>query len=393
MQRRAYAVGRSMIWSAFGQKSVAVIDEVRAGSVPLQPRGVTPDGGLYRLCDDTGIFQHGGLSIPDRSHGYCIDDNARALMLSASSPTAFAQLAPIFAAFVQHGWNPHRRRFRNFMGFDRRWLEHSGSEDSCGRTLWALGTVAARGHDPQLQAWAHHLWLQTADIALDFRSPRAVAFAMLGADAMLDNRPNDDGAAAILDHGVKLLTDLYSASRRDGWHWFEASLAYDNCRLPHALLVAGVRLQDERAIQCALEALGWITTRQLAPAGHFRPIGSNTFGTDSVQDDPFDQQAVDAWATIDAAAAAYRFDRDPKWAQVARAAFGWFFGRNDRRLAIANPAKGMCHDGLTPQGLNLNQGAESVLALHLAERSMRQFEVMRMGKDARSYEAEGSVAA
>ena len=393
MQLRAYAVGRSMIWPAIGQKSVAVVDEVRAGSLPSLPRGATSDAGLYRLCDDTGMFQHAVLSVPDRAHGYCIDDNARALMLAASSSTSFAKLAPIFAAFVQHGWNPDRRRFRNFMGFDRRWLEHSGSEDSCGRTLWALGSVAAHGHDPQLQAWARHLWRQTADIALDFRSPRAVAFAMLGADAMQDSRDEDDVAAAILDQGVRLLTQLYCSTRRDDWHWFEPSLAYDNCRLPHALLVAGIRRHDDRAVQYALESLRWIAAWQTAPAGHFRPIGSNTFGAGSVQDDPFDQQAVDAWATIDAAAAAHRFDRDPEWAHVARAAFGWFFGRNDRRLAIAISASGMCHDGLTPQGLNLNQGAESVLALHLAERSMRQFEAVQFDKNAHSIEIEDAAAA
>jgi len=372
MQRRAYAAGRSMTWRVFGQKSMEIVDEVSAPSIMPAPARTISESGLFRLCDHTGITQHGVLSVPDRSHGYCIDDNARALMLAASSPTPFASLAPVFAAFVQHGWNPDSNCFRNFMSYDRRWLEDMGSEDSCARTLWCLGVVACEAHDPGLRAWAEKLWNHTAKTGLDFQSPRAVAFAILGADAMLNVQPADSVAIGIIHRGFDILSRLHGAHRRDNWNWFEPILAYDNCRLVEAFLKAAVRLENNAAIRNSLDVLAWIIAKQTAPSGHFRPIGSNAFGITELPDDPFDQQAVDAWATVDAAVAAYRLDGSDRWADAAKMAFAWFFGQNDRNLAVVDVADGSCRDGLTPQGLNLNQGAESVLSVHLAQRSMRQ---------------------
>jgi glycosyltransferase involved in cell wall biosynthesis len=392
-QKKAYLAGREMTWDAFGAKSIALIDKVV--SMPVRYRAVAALGqdALLDMCDDTGMLQHGVLTIGDRAHGYCIDDNARALMLAANSPLPFARRAPAFAAFVQHGWNPDVRRFRNFMGYDRRWLEDVGSDDSCGRTLWALGVTASTASDPRLRFWAKKLWSDTADIALEFSSPRAVAFAVLGADAVLDGDSDNEIARATVAHGLTVLERLYSINGRDGWHWFEPYLAYDNCRLPEAMLKAATRLKDQHNAGRALEALEWIVQKQTAAAGHFRPVGSMAFGVTNRLGSPFDQQAVDAWATVDAAASAFRYSSDPKWLAIARTAFAWFFGNNDRGLALADAETGSCHDGLTPQGVNLNQGAESLLSLHIAHRNMHRLELhIRERHGAQSTESKPALA-
>ncbi|MBL0923815.1 MAG: glycosyltransferase family 4 protein [Sphingomonadaceae bacterium] len=374
-QKKAYLAGREMTWEAFGAKSIALIDQVK--SSPARYRAVAALGqdALLDMCDDTGMLQHGVFTIADRAHGYCIDDNARALMLAAASALPFSRHAPVFAAFVQHGWNPDLRRFRNFMGYDRRWLEDVGSDDSCGRTLWALGVTCRTASDPGLRLWAKKLWSETANMALEFSSPRAVAFAVLGADAVLDSEPHDETAHATVAHGATVLTRLYSSNRRTGWHWFEPYLAYDNCRLPEAMLKASIRLEDRHNEGLALEALEWIVEKQTAPAGHFRPVGSMAFGVTDRRGSPFDQQAVDAWAAVDATVTAFRHTSDMKWLSAARAAFAWFFGSNDRGLSLADAKTGSCQDGLTPQGVNQNQGAESLLSLHMAHRNMHQLEL------------------
>lgn len=372
MQRRAYSTCRSMIWPVFGERSLDVLREVAVARAHCV-EGVMPrsDAGLLRLCDDTGMLQHSVLSIPDRNHGYCVDDNARALMLANTMGGRFGKLAPVFAAFLEHSWNPDSRRFRNFMSFDRRWLEPVGSEDSCGRVLWALGATMADGRTREMREWARWLYRRSSAMALEFQSPRALAFAMLGADRALEGDGQPEIAKSVLANGAARLLDGLRHYRRDDWYWFEAGLAYDNCRLPQALLRAGIVLGDETAIVEALTTLEWLLQKQTAPAGHHRPIGSAGFCEIGKPPLPFDQQPVDAWATVDAAVAAYRYDRDPHWLDAAKTAYAWFFGSNDRGAMVADVASGSCFDGITPRGVNLNQGAESVLALHLAGFSLR----------------------
>lgn len=370
LQRRAWQRGRTMIWPHFARRSLQVIDAVRTRAMVQLPRTLPGEDDLERLCDDNGMIQHSVLGVCDRSHGYCVDDNARALILATLAGGRFADRAGTFAAFVQDSWNPDLGRFRNFMGYDRVWREQEGSEDSCGRTLWALGVTAAQGLSADLREWAVRLWREAAAMAGGFGSPRALAFAMLGADRMLDADPDDHVARGLLEHGAQRLDRGLASFSRPGWRWFEPVLAYDNCRLPEALLTAARRLGSERLADDALDALRWIMDCQTAPAGHFRPIGSEAFGSIERPWQPFDQQPVDTWATVDAAVLAFRHTGDPAWRRQAERAFAWFFGTNDRGLALADGETGSCMDGLTPHGVNRNRGAESVLALHLAAHSL-----------------------
>jgi hypothetical protein len=255
------------------------------------------------------------------------------------------------------------------MNYDRSWCEDEGSEDSNGRALWALGRTAQDTTDDGIRDWAMELYDQALLARPEMESPRAVAFAMLGASAMVAAKPGHDISLALLARGTDLLERLLGGARRPDWSWFETVLGYDNPRLPQALIEAGRALGREDYLATGLETLDWIADRQTAASGHFRPIGSESFGIefDAL---PFDQQPLEAQAAIDAAASAYAATGDAHWAIHARAAWKWFFGGNDRGVVLADLATGRCRDGINPRGLNRNTGAESILAFHLSHYSM-----------------------
>ncbi len=326
--------------------------------------------GVAAMTDDVGIIQHTIHGIPDRMHGYCIDDNARALMLVCQARSGDAalrrRLAGRYAAFVQHGWCPERRRFRNFMGYDRCWLEDEGSEDSNGRTLWALGTVVRDSQDAALRRWATGLFNEALPIAEQVGAPRAIAFALLGMAAMLHAEPDHDACKALTRRHLDLFFHLLEEARRPEWPWFEAVLAYDNARLPQAMIEAGRAIGHEAAVATGLETLDWIMAMQTGPRGIFRPVGTESFGLPYAQPARFDQQPLEAAATVDACVAAWKATGDRRWADHARTALRWFTGDNDLGLSLVAVEDGLCYDGLTPAGVNLNQGAESTLAMQMA---------------------------
>lgn len=375
-QRRAYQRGRRMIWAALAAELAGLVSAAKAAPRVADHPANVGIGGLLRICDDTGILQHSVHDIPNRAHGYCVDDNARALMLTNRlGPEAEphrSRLAGIFAAFVEASWNEDRGQFRNFMDYRRNWLEDSGSEDSCGRTLWALGATALEGRTASTRMWARRLFTRAATSISDFRSPRAIAFAMLGADHLLAAEENAP-ARAILEHGSDRLLALYDRVSAPDWDWFEPVLAYDNGRIPEALIRAGIRLRRADATQGGLDTLRWLNNSQTAPAGHFRPVGSDSFGRHRELPRPFDQQPVEVWAAIDAASAAHDLTGDAIWLAHAQRAFRWFAGANDRGLAVADPLTGTCRDGINRRGVNLNEGAESVLAYQHACLALRAF--------------------
>lgn len=374
VQKRAYARGRRTAWNVIARQSASLIGEVVAGPLTLPPTHRGPAlSGVWSMCDDVGMLQHAVHMVPDRSHGYCIDDNARALMLVHSLPSRAqeeaAQRARSFASFVQHGWNPDAGAFRNFMGYDRRWLEDTGSEDSNGRTLWALGHASTHAADAAMRQWAAGMFDRTAVMADGFKSPRAVAFAILGADERLEGDPPNARARTIIERGGALLKALWKAARRPGWDWLETGLAYDNARLAEALIRAGRRLPSLPHEEAGLAALDWLMAFQTSTHGHFRPAGSDSFAREE-EALPFDQQPLEAWASVAACGTAFAATGQAIWRTHAETAFAWFLGRNDRNLPLGDMKSGRCFDGLTPRGVNLNSGAESVLAFHLAYRAM-----------------------
>ncbi|MBS0477873.1 MAG: glycosyltransferase family 4 protein [Proteobacteria bacterium] len=376
LSRRAYARGRTMIWPRLAETSMAAIDAIvaarprRIKTAPALPALQPSIAAVERMSDATGMFQHAILSVPDRRHGYCIDDNVRALMLMSAIPGLDDQVRDkwmtVYAAFVQYAWNPDVRRYRNFMRFDRSWCEDVGSEDSNGRTLWALGVTAKRAAMAKHRDWALRLFDETASLAFELISPRAQAFAMLGAAAILGAHPGHQLARNILERFSADLLALLEDARRPEWGWFEIVLAYDNARLPEALIRAGMALDRDDLLAAGLNTLDWIVQQQTSPEGRFRAVGTESFGRPYEAPLAFDQQPLEAQATIDACAAAFKATADDKWREEAARAYRWYLGQNDLDLPLATAGDGGCFDGLMPHGLNRNQGAESILALQLA---------------------------
>lgn len=376
VQRRAYARGREMIWPRFADAAASLV-----AKAARTPRGepsytaVPSLAGVISMSDATGMMQHSVGIVPDRAHGYCLDDNARALMLmnvAEGIDTAERQRwSMVYASFVQHAWNPEARLFRNFLRFDRGWCEETGSEDSNGRALWALGHTISQSPDEDIREWALGLYDRTLPSLAALSSPRALAFVMLGVAARLRAQPDHAFSREVLTDGGEVLASLLKRSRRPNWIWFETMLAYDNPRLPQALAEAGSLLERSEWTAEALETLRWIASMQTSTTGHFRPIGSDTFGKQG-EALPFDQQPLEAQAAIDACATAWTITRDEAYRSHAKAAFAWFFGRNDRSAVLADWSSGRCRDGVTPRGANRNTGAESILAFQLASAAMRK---------------------
>ncbi|WP_230292560.1 glycosyltransferase family 4 protein [Croceicoccus sp. Ery5] len=376
LQRRAYARGRETIWPRYADAVVRMIDHV-AADAPRRPMIElatcdlrTPGlSGFVAMCDDTGMVQHAIGQVPDRRHGYCLDDNARALMLvseaeAMDTPTA-DRLGATFAAFINHAWNPEAQRFRNFMHYDRSWVEECGSDDANGRALWALGHTALRGRSEDLRWWARGLFDEALAMMGAIESPRAIAFATLGAACRIEGEPDHAGALALLNRSGEFLHRLLAESRRPDWGWFETVLGYDNPRLSQALIEAGRITGHGEWVLAGLSSLRWISTMQLSASGQFRPVGSDSF-THPHEALPFDQQPLEAQAAVEAAASAYRADPSQRWIDHAHTAYRWFFGHNDRGAVLADLANGQCRDGITPRGPNRNCGAESILAFQLA---------------------------
>jgi len=370
---RAYAAGRTMLWSRLAEAYMAAFeDAVRRRPVRLHAPAreltvVAPRlEAVERMTDGCGMIQHSIFAVPDRNHGYCVDDNCRALMLMhrIDGPAASRAdaLAVTYGAFVQHAWNPERGRFRNFMGFDRAWLEAEGSEDSFGRSLWAIGCTVSEARHIEMRRWALHLFDQVASHVLALAAPRTWAFAMLGAEAVLAAHPDHAVARRLVsDFGQRLHARLRE-ERRPGWTWFESVLAYDNARLPEALLRAGTRLKNDAMVADALAALEWLDAMQTNGDGQFRAVGTDSFGRAYAQPLPFDQQPLEAWATVDANLLAHELTGEARWLDSAWRAYGWYLGQNDLELPMATQGDGGCFDGLMSDRVNLNQGAESILA-------------------------------
>ena len=398
MCRRAYAVSRTMTWERTAQRYMSAFEHARHGhwlkviarsdTGSPEPRSpAAPDmqvGHLLSMCDDTGLFQHAVHSVPDRSHGYCVDDNARALLLACALNNPGEQrlsevLTARFAAFVQHAWNPDTRRFRNFMGFNRTWLEDTGSEDSHGRTLWALGECARKDASPSRRRWATALFAEALPTAETFRSPRAWAFSLLGLNSYCAVAPGDLHAQKVRRLLVDRLMACLMAVETPDWIWFEEGLAYDNARLPQALMLTGMATQTPGYVDAGLRSLRWLMTQQTASAGHFRPVGTAGFGEQRQPPRAFDQQPVEATATIAACLTAWRADGDAEWKSIATRVFAWFLGSNDLSVALVDPHTGSCRDGLHPDRANENRGAESVLSYLLGLAEIRQLARVNAG--------------
>jgi glycosyltransferase involved in cell wall biosynthesis len=403
MRKRAYQYAREMVWKRVAQGYMGSFARVRSERMEIphvqfssraidKPLNKLPELNLQhinQLTDDTGMLQHAIFTIPNYGEGYTTDDNARALIHAVQleesgkqergKPSSITPTSAFrYLAFLEHAFDPAKNRFRNFLGYDRRWSAAEGSEDSHGRALWGLGTVLGRSKDHGLRGAAGRLFEYSLPAAMELNSPRAWAYSVLGIQEYLGSYPGDRDAQKVRSALTRRLLEMYESIRTSDWKWFENVLAYGNARLPQAMLIAGSACSDRRLVSAGLEALDWLMeTQRCETNGHFVPIGSQGFYHQGGEKARFDQQPIEAAGAVSACLEAYRVTRDDRWRSQAWAAFNWFLGDNDLQLSLYDSATGGCRDGLHPDRVNENQGAESTLSFLMAlveMRSLSEFE-------------------
>lgn len=340
---------------------------------------------LLRLTDDTGMFQHATHLLPDPTHGYCIDDNARALiaaLLHAQLRGYDEHTVPLqrYLGFVAYALNPTNGRFRNFMSYDRRWLEDAGSEDSHGRAIWALGIAVQRAPSPTVRELAAKLLREGLPACQSFDHLRPRAFIVLGLTPYLTIATDDTEVRALRDRLAQQLFDIYQSNASDDWPWWENELTWGNARLPHALLLAGNAMNRSDMVAAALTSLQWCIDVQTAPDGHLSIIGNDGWYKRGQTKAQFDQQPLEAYALVHACLDAARITDDNHWANHAWNCFEWFRGHNDLNISLYHEETGGCQDGLHSTGPNLNQGAESTLAYLLSVLELHHYLADRSGR-------------
>ena len=396
LRKRAYKLGREMIWSNVAKSYTGCFESARLdGAVttrkvfatktldntPLDLPRLELDH-LSRMTDSTGIFQHAIFSVPNFSEGYCTDDNARAFILMTlldelgEKPESARTLATTYAAFLQHAFDRKAGRFHNFLTFDRQWLDGRGSEDSHGRALWALGVCVGRSPYPSFQIMAGQLFAQALPVVTEFTSPRGWAFSLLGINEYLRRLSGDTEVKRVHQILTAKLIDLFDKTAAPDWLWFEDTLTYDNAKLAHALILSGHATKEKKVLERGLRALRWLMEVQTCEQGHLRPIGNDGFYRRGGERANFDQQPIDVQATVSACLQAYWATSEPWWYAQAELAFEWFIGRNDLGLELYSPETGGCRDGLLVDRVNWNMGAESTLAFLLSLAEMRQMQNM-----------------
>jgi glycosyltransferase involved in cell wall biosynthesis len=393
---RAAAHGRNMLWPSVAQSYMRSFERgrtehaqrlrtaFRATTLAARPAEL-PEVNLAHvevMTDDTGMLQHAAFSVPRYAEGYCLDDNARALLLmtlledaGADDPRIVRTLASRYLAFVNHAFNVPLGRFRNFMTYSRMWAEKQGSEDSHGRAVWALGTVVGLSLDPGRHSLAGELFHAALPAVSAFSSPRAWAFALLGIEQYVHAFEGDRNVETAGRQIAERLLALFRRTDRPDWPWCEDRITYCNARLPQALIAAGGWLGDAGMVATGLQSLEWLMTIQRTPDGYFAPVGTNGFFDRGMTAAVFDQQPVEACATVSACMQAFRATGDHRWAEHARNAFTWFLGQNQLQQPLYDPLSGGCRDALHADRLNENEGAESTLSFLLALMDMRADEV------------------
>ncbi len=382
MRQAAYDYSRPMVMKEMGRRYLALfsqakVQHARARDLPAldtlnQKEQRLPQLNLNHLCnmtDDTGMLQHAKFTVPNRAHGYCVDDNARALIVVTRAcdlnrnDRSLIDLSSIYLSFLDSAFDPETGRFRNFMSYERKWLETIGSEDSHGRALWALGVMSGWGQNSGQVALASKLFHDALPALESFSDSRAIAFPILGIQAYLRRNDNDHQVLDLLESlGNRLLKRFRHFASKD-WQWHEAELNYDNARLPEALMACGRVTNDDRMVKAGIDVLEWLRDIQLDPSGGwFAPVGNQGWFPKSGSKAQYDQQPLEAAAMIGASLEAYACTQREEWMQLASTCFNWYLGKNDQQIQLYDYDTGGCRDGLEAEGVNENQGAESTLS-------------------------------
>jgi len=401
MRRAAYEYARPMVWKSVAQSYLEVIEEAKRqrqdgrstvtllrSSDAVSPTLKIDMAHQKRLSDGVGILQHAIGATPDRRHGYCTDDNARALISALmhtqqTGDTSLMLSAERYLSFLHHALNEDTGRFRNFMSYARNWLEEQGSEDSHGRAIWGLGVAVRWAAHDSMRAIASRLLIQSMPAVEHFSAPRSWTFALIGLHHYLQYYAGDTRARRTRDQLAERLLASFRANATEEWPWLEDLVTNDNAKLPHALLLAGQAMDRPEMVEQALTSLDWLIKLQLDDGGTISLIGNMGWLSRDGTRARFDQQPVEAMAMVEACVDAYRITRDLKWFDHAKAFVGWFTGSNELGICLVDSETAGCADGLHIAGPSLNQGAESTLAWLIAALAVASVEEeIAVGDDA-----------
>lgn len=329
--------------------------------------------GINLFTDETGILQHSKYGVIDRRHGYCTDDNARALIAAVrhhqlhggSESLSLAKRYLEFLLFMHINGSG----FHNLLSYDRRYLDETGTEDSIGHALWATGYTINSRAPRMLKQLSRLLFDESLPTARGFTSPRGRAFALLGLCEYSQAHPQDANLRKDIARFASFLVDRYSDNAEPGWTWFENYVTYASPRLPQALLKTGSLLEDEAFLRIGKESLDFLVETQFVD-GVFHPIGTEGWYNKGGERAYYDQQPIEASCMVEACITAYRVLREERYVDHAHDSFQWFHGSNSSGLTLVDKDNYTCFDGLTPEGLNQNKGAESTISYLLADLSI-----------------------
>jgi len=395
MRKRAYTYCRKMIWSNVAAQYLERFAMARESwaqrhlSMVAMP-GRTPEQTdelqeidlrhMRMLTDDTGILQHAVFSTPNRAHGYCTDDNARALIVTTSywDQTHDVEIIPLmqkYLAFLYHAMDDQTGRFRNFMDYDRSWSEAIGSEDSHARALWGLGMGVALCPYESMVTLCTRLFLKGLGGTEHFSSPRAWAFAICGIHAYLRRFSGDSEVRRTRASLAERLFQRFKDGMGQDWPWCEDTVTYANGKLSHALLMSGKWMGRGDLVEMGLRSLEWLIAQQTSEHGMLSIIGTNGWYTRGGKKAQFDQQPIEAHSLVDACIEAFHVTGDRHWLDQTRKCFNWFLGDNDLRTPLYDFTTGGCRDGLEVDAVNENQGAESTLAWLMSLLQMHDLQI------------------
>lgn len=385
LKQRAHDYGKKITWPKIGKRYAALAEYLHGEPVEVLERKETIVDPLLlppfsldhvkRLTDDTGIIQHAKFGIPNLKEGYCLDDNARALLMvliaykQTKDPEAL-ELLPVYLSYIHYMQNKDGT-FRNFLSFNRNFLDEVGSEDSFGRTIWALGYLLCNAPNDAYYQAGRLLFFDAAPNFEKLKSIRSIANTMIGISYYLKTNPSDDVMTERLRNLAHILVDHYERNASGDWKWFEPLLAYDNGILPLALLHSAELLNDDKITHTAIESMHFLTEITLKD-GYLSVIGNRKWYKKDAERSIFAQQPIDALAMILMYQQAFRLTRDKEYLTKLYTSFMWFLGENDLRMNLYDFETKGCCDGFEDYGVNRNQGAESTLAYLISHLTVLQ---------------------
>jgi len=397
LRENAFNYGRKIRWSKIGKQYLYLAEYVcdnwdKERDPEKQPIDISmlPAYNLEhikRLTDDTGIVQHAKYGIPNLKEGYCVDDNSRALLMALMAYRQYKdkealRLMPVYLSFI-HYMQRENGNFRNFLSFSRLFLDDYGSEDSFGRTIWALGYLLRFPPNDSFRQIGRDIFSRSIQHFDRIKSIRGAANTIIGICYYLKEVQNDEGMVKVMDRLVSLITARYQVSRSDDWKWYENEMTYDNAIIPLALFSAYEITGNEKVFEIAMETTRFLESQTMTK-DYFRPIGNKGWLKKGGEIPEYDQQSVDIMAMILLYSQMFQITKKRIYIEKMFQCYLWFLGENSLRLPLFDHETQGCCDGLEANGVNRNQGAESTLAYwisHLTILSAQEKEHIYMGKE------------